>query len=357
MTPDRQPRAWLRGRSYALGPQLDTFLVCAASAVVVNRAILIVLGYPQIGSRSPGGIHISHSIYGGFAMMVTMCVAIAFLAPATRWFVAIVGGFGFGWYVDELGKYVSNAGYLFRPALALIYIVFIVMFLVFRAMASRAFSSDDAVVNALESLKAASLGSLDDRQRREALRRLERLGPDSAFAARIHEILADVPATPPRPPGRVRRARSVLRERYTEWTHRRSFTLVIDVFFVLLAVSSIAEVVGFTLEGPGFDKPSARIATVAASVAGVLVIVGIVRLRHSRLDAYHWFDRALLVRILVVNVFLFQQQQFAATLGLGIDLTIWAMLRSAMAVEEQRREREHDDAPAAHEAAPTSGTS
>ena len=61
---------WLRGRSYKLGPQLDTFLVCAATAVVLNRLVLIILGYPQIGSRKSDGIHISHSIYGGLMMLI-----------------------------------------------------------------------------------------------------------------------------------------------------------------------------------------------------------------------------------------------------------------------------------------------
>lgn len=339
MSEQRRPRAWFRGRSYALGTQLDTFLVCAASGVVVNRAILIVLGYPQIGSREPGGIHISHSIYGGFAMMVAATVAIAFLAPATRWFVAVVGGLGFGWYVDELGKYVSNAGYLFRPALSLIYIVFVLMFLVFSWMASRAYTPDDAVVNALDALKSASLGSLDDRQRREAIHRLERLGPhDSSFAGRLHALLADAPASPPRPPSRARRMRVALRERYTEWSHRSSFTVAINLFMILLAASALGEVIGFTLEGPGFQKPSARIAVTAAAVAGALVIVGMFQLRRDRLRAYRWFDRALLVRILVVQVFLFEQEQFAATIGLFVDLFVWAMVRSAMAIEEQRRE-------------------
>ncbi|MFM8303060.1 MAG: hypothetical protein ACKOA9_01990 [Actinomycetota bacterium] len=348
----RRPRAWFRGRSYTLGAQLDTFLVCAATGVVVNRAILIALGYPQIGSRKPGGIHISHSIYGGFAMMVAATVGIAFLAPATRWFVAIVGGLGFGWYVDELGKYVSNAGYLFRPALALIYVVFTLMFLTFNAMAARAFTPDDAVANALESLKSAALGNLDDRQRREAILRLERIGSDSPFAARVHALLADAPASPPRPPGRLRRMRTAIRGRYRAWTHRRSFTLSITIFFVVLAVSTVGEIVGLTVQGPGFHKPAARIAVGAAAVAGLFVLIGVVRLRHHRLSAYRWFDRALLVRILVVQVFLFQQQQFAATLGLAVDLFVWAMVRSAIAIEEQRLELVAEDAPGVQAATP-----
>jgi hypothetical protein len=349
----RQSRGWFRGRSYSLGAQLDTFLVCAASGVVINRAILIVLGYPQIGSRKPGGIHISHSIYGGFAMMIALTFAIAFLGPTTRWVVAIVGGFGFGWYVDELGKYVSNAGYLFRPALSLIYIVFVVMFLVFNWMASRAYTPDDAVVNALESLKLASLGTLDDRQRRDALRRLERLGPqDSVFATRVHELLADAPSSPPAPPSAMRRARTRIRARYTEWSHRRSFTVVIDIFFFVLAAATLGELIGIQLIGPGIHRPSGKIAVVAASVAGLMIVVGILTLRRDRLAAYRWFDRALLLRILVVQVFLFQEEQFAATLGLGVDLFVWAMLRSAMAIEEQRKEAALDaDADASRGAA------
>lgn len=349
MNEQRQSRGWFRGRSYSLGAQLDTFLVCAASGVVINRAILIVLGYPQIGSRKPGGIHISHSIYGGFAMMVALTFAIAFLGPSTRWVVAIIGGFGFGWYVDELGKYVSNAGYLFRPALSLIYIVFVGMFLVFNWMASRTFTPDDAVVNALEALESASLGNLDDRQRRDALLRLERLGPhDSTFAARVHELLADAPASPPHPVGRMGRARLLVRARYTAWSHRRSFTVVIDVFFFVLAAGTLAEILGIQLVGAGIHKPSGKIAVAAASVAGLLILVGILRLHRSRLSAYRWFDRALLLRILVVQVFLFQEQQFAATLGLAIDLFVWVMLRSAIAIEEQRRGADGADDAAGH---------
>jgi hypothetical protein len=67
-------------------------------------------------------------------------------------------------------------------------------------------------------------------------------------------------------------------------------------------------------------------------------VIGILMLRRNRLTAYRWFDRALLLRILVVQVFLFQEEQFAATVGLAVDLFVWAMLRSAMAIEEQRQE-------------------
>jgi len=332
-----QPRRhWLRGRSYALGPQLDTFLVCAATAVVLNRVVLIVLGYPQIGSREPGGIHISHSIYGGIMMLVAIVIAIAFLAPATRWWLAILGGLGFGWYVDELGKYVSNAGYLYRGALPLIYITFVVLFLVARSLAGRAYGPDDAVANALESLKLAAVGLLDDVRRREALERFDEVGPTGDFAAQVHQLLGNAPASPARPPGWWRRFQVRARAWYVAWSHRRSFEIVIEVFFFMLAASTLGGAIGVSVDGAGITKPSEKVATIAATIAGIFVVIGIVRLRRNRLAALRWFDRALLIWILVVQVYEFRQQQFAAVLGLAVDLFIWAMVRSAITIEEQR---------------------
>jgi hypothetical protein len=338
---------WLRGRSWKLGPQLDTFLVCAATAVVLNRTVLIILGYPQIGSRSPGGVHISHSIYGGIMMLIAIFAVISFLAPSTRWFVAVLGGLGFGWYVDELGKYVSNAGYLYLPALALIYVTFVILFLVARALARRSYGPDDAVANALESLKSAAVGALDDVQRREALRRFDAAAPEGELAADIRELLSNVPASPPRPPGLWRRLQVRIRARYVAWSHRRSFWVVLEVFFFLLAASTLGGAIGLSVDGPGITQPSERVATYASVVAGVLVVIGIVRMRRSRLEALRWFDRALLIWILIVQVYIFRQMQFAGVLGLAIDLFIWAMVRSAIAVEERRALLGDDDASTA----------
>jgi hypothetical protein len=333
LTNSRAGWGWYRGRNYLLGAQLDTFLVCAATGVVVNRLFLIITGYPQIGSREPGAIHISHSIYGGFAMMIAAAVALSFLHPNVRWFVAIVGGLGFGWYIDELGKYVSNAGYLYRPALAIIYVTFVLLFIAVRSIAGRGFGHDDAVANALESLKAAALGTLDDSQRRLAIARLDQSGPHTPFATRVRALLDDAPASPPRPPNAFKRAGARLEAGYIKWSHRRSFTIVIDVFFFVHAASSLGAVFGLTLDGPGITRPSERVAAIAGTIAGIMALIGIVRLRRSRLAAYRWFDRSMLVWILIVQVYMFQQEQFAAVVGLVVDLLIWVMLRTAIAIE------------------------
>lgn len=336
----------LRGRSYALGAQLDTFLVCAASGVIVNHAFLIVTGSPQIGSRNPGAVHISHSIYGGFAMMVAIVLTLAYLAPAVRWVLAVVGGVGFGWWVDELGKYVSNAGYLFEPALALIYVTFVVMYLAFRSLSIRELGPEDALVNALATAKAAALGSLQDPERREILARFDAAAPSGPFADRVRALLDDAPASPPLPPGRVRRARQRIRARYQAWTRTRSFVIVIDAVFVAIAAAILGGVLGLSLDGPGISACSERVASVGATVAGILTVSGVVRLLRSRLAADRWFERAVFVRILVVQVYLFAQEQFTAVVGLGVDLVLWVMLRSAIRVEEEAGQERAHRAPA-----------
>jgi hypothetical protein len=111
---------------------------------------------------------------------------------------------------------------------------------------------------------------------------------------------------------------------------------VIEVFFFLLAASTLGGAIGVSVDGPGITKPSERVVTFAAAVAGVLVLIGIARLRRNRLAALRWFDRALLIWILVVQVYMFKEMQLAAVLGLAVDLFIWAMVRSAISVEERR---------------------
>ena len=73
-------------------------------------------------------------------------------------------------------------------------------------------------------------------------------------------------------------------------------------------------------------------------MSAVLIIVGFVRWRRSRLAAYRWFQRALLVTIFVTEFFAFYQNQVAQVFGLFIVLLTYAALR-AMTRQEEARER------------------
>src|SRR4051794_25877894 len=118
-------------RSADLDRRLDIFLVCAVGSVLGNRVFLIITGYPQLGN---GTLHISHAIWGALMMAIAIVFALSFLAPNNRTFIAFIGGCGFGWFIDELGKFITrDVNYFFKPTIALIYMTFIAMYLAFRA--------------------------------------------------------------------------------------------------------------------------------------------------------------------------------------------------------------------------------
>src|SRR5437762_6665011 len=145
-------------RSADSGRCLDLFLVCAIASVLGNRVFLIITGYPQLGN---GTLHISHAIWGAVMMATAIVFALAFLPPGNRTFIAFIAGCGFGWFIDELGKFITrDVNYFFQPTIALIYIVFITMYLVFRGIQRRVLGPDEALLNGLEALKSAAIGGL-----------------------------------------------------------------------------------------------------------------------------------------------------------------------------------------------------
>jgi hypothetical protein len=302
--------------------------------VLGNRVFLIITGYPQLGN---GTLHISHAIWGALMMAIAIIVAIAFLPPFTRGFVAFLGGAGFGWFIDELGKFITRkVNYFFQPTIALIYITFVAMYLVFRSIQARAYGPEEAVLNGLEALKSASIGSLDDTRRRAAIALIQETGAEGAIPAQITAMLRNVPALPPRSPGPFARFGEAVRARYTRFTARPSFARVVSGFLVFLAVASIITAVKLAYDHSQIRGVAEWATVVSSLVSGLFYVIGAVRLRGSRLEAYIWFDRGLLVAILVTQVFQFQQEQLAGVVGLIITVGIWVMVRSAITAERER---------------------
>jgi hypothetical protein len=326
---------------------LDTFLVCGVAAVLGNRVFLIITGYPQLGN---GTLHISHAIWGALMMAVAVTVAVAFLPPNNRNLIAILGGAGFGWFIDELGKFITRqVNYFYQPTIALIYITFVVMYLVFRSIQGRPYGADEAVLNGLEALKSASLGRLDETRRRAAIALIDDTGATGAIPAHVVSLLRDVPALPPRRPTAFEQFGSRTRDRYRRWTTRRSFTRIVSGLLVLFAVASVLTVLALALEDSEISGVAEWASVVSGLVSGVFYVVGAMVLRRSPIDAYRWFDRGLLVSILVTQVFEFQKQQLAGVVGLVITIGIWAMVRSAIRAERERAtlEPEHQEGPVA----------
>ena len=71
-------------------------------------------------------------------------------------------------------------------------------------------------------------------------------------------------------------------------------------------------------------------------VSDACVLIGLARLPQSRLDAYRWFERGVLISVFFTQVILFRQDQLAAVGGLLWDLALLTVLRFLLHQEEAR---------------------
>src|SRR3989338_10777420 len=108
---------------------LEIFLVSAITAFLGIRFYLNLTGYPAIGG---GGFHIAHMLFGGIMMMLALVIMLTFLGRHAAILSAVLGGLGFGTFIDELGKFVTkDNNYFYQPAFSIIYIIFVLLYVVF----------------------------------------------------------------------------------------------------------------------------------------------------------------------------------------------------------------------------------
>ena len=88
------------------------------------------------------------------------------------------------------------------------------------------------------------------------------------------------------------------------------------------------------------DQSFVALSQVVGSVAASLMtVVGVALLTRSRLHAYRWFKRSVLVTIFFVQVFLFFENQLAALGGLVVNLIMLAGLNAMIGAEHIRADR------------------
>jgi hypothetical protein len=318
-------------RNVDAGSYLECFLVAAVAAVIGIRFYLELTGYPQIGGH---GLHIAHMLWGGLFMVAAIVLLLAFLGSRLQYAAAIVGGLGFGTFIDELGKFItSDNNYFFQPTIAMIYVIFVLLFLGFRMLERRrAYTPEERLANSIDLLRDALLDPLATDKRQRALRLLANSPAEGNVARALRTALQQIGPTAEARPSAMGGLQTRLTSLYQRvlawpWFHR-----IIVGGFLLQALISIGAVVSiivgdprFTILNPAMDTTDWGDAFGAALATG-LVLVGVARLRYSRLAAYYWFKRSILVSIFIVQIFAFYSEQLGAIVGLGVDLVLLAGL-------------------------------
>lgn len=326
------PRA---ARNIAIRTLLDTFFVCGIVTILIIRLQLWATNYPKLGG---GKLHIAHLLWGGLAMVTAIVVMLSFLGRAPRRVAAVIGGIGFGFFIDEIGKFVtSDNDYFFKPSAGMIYIAFILLFLVIRELGwHHRWTPQECLTNAMLILSEGSYRQLHEhecRLARELLLRCERTEP---LVAPLSTMLEQIQPLPAGRPGPLMRAGSRVRALYYQVAEDPWFATILVGVLVTIAVSTLVEVAldAHTIYAGRQPLHVISAAGMASSVlASGLILVGAATLRASRLAAYRWFDRALLVQIFFTQVFAFLEHQFAAVFGMLLYVALLLVLRTMMHAE------------------------
>lgn len=357
---------------------LENFFVAAVASVLTIRLNLHIAGYPKIAGAE---LHIAHVLFGGLLMLIALIFLLAFLNHTAKVLASVIGGIGFGVFIDELGKFVTRDNdYFYQPTIALIYVAFVLLYLLIRIVVSReGLSSAERFANAFEIAKQASITGLAPEERRLALEMLEEHTGDDIIAQNLRTILLQMsPASSRRSP-LLTRSKKLVSRFYKYAVTKWWFTSAIVGFFTFVSVTSLSTLLavvewswGLTLWFGGATLSlaalfwsrqtrvrylnilaSAAIVVVAIlliwailgslkqtplslidwaqfvfpGISGVIVVIGLLLIPLSRLRAYKMFRLSVLISIFFTQVLAFYEHQFLALVGLLTNAVILLALR------------------------------
>jgi hypothetical protein len=350
-------------RDFEAGHSLDLFLLAAVTAVLGIRFALEVTGYPSLGGTR---LHIAHMLWGGLLMMAAVVLALSYLGRRARRVAALVGGFGFGTFIDELGKFVTRDNdYFYQPTVALIYGTFVLLYLTIRSIhRERIATREEYLVNALREFEEVAVGDLSRDERDRAIHYLQESDPEDPLVDSLTRLLLRTDLVPAGPPNLLTRAKRTAFDFYRKVAALPGFTTAVVTFFVAQLVVKIAHVVALVFLvrtgrggflhvpliaplrwGQG-SQPLVDWAQLGSSLlSGVFVALGVVAIRRSRLVAFRMFQRSILVSIFLTQVFIFYREQWSALLGLGFNIAVFLGLRFMIERERESAWQERTTVP------------
>ena len=346
---------------------LDTFLACAVLTILIVRTELYLTNYPQVGGH---GLHIAHLLWGGLLMLIAQIILLAFVIPSARMVAAVLGGIGFGLFMDEVGKFVtSDNNYFFKPSAAIIYCVFIAIFVTVRQIdRGRVFTKREYLLNTIEMVKDVPMFRLGHERRARALAMLARADQADPLVPHLHRMLDDPRALHPRRPWPITRLLRRLRDGLLGAVERPGFQQLVIVLICIWVASLLAQIIAVTWFTNVYAHPQPVLrlgskitnvpidpgqrqflwwaVTISTVVAAAFAITGLVKLvRGQRERAFVLLERALLVSIFFTQVFAFVHTQFAAVLGLVIDLGLFFAVREVLTHDIEKRTLEESGLP------------
>lgn len=314
----------------------EAFVLIAIATILITRLYLELTGYPQVGG---GNLHIAHALWGGALMMLALLTGWLLLGAGARVVAVVMGGIGFGLFLDEVGKFVTKDNdYFYGPAAEIMYILVVLILVGARVM--RDFRPPTARENLASAAAIAADGvarGLAEHRRetgRALLGQAEAAGADPQAVDHVRALLASAPPAPDRLHRLQQWAPRLIPGffRSPRWVPVVGWLLVLGavsgLFFGLLGI-----VIGgyfytdddVTLQLDGASPASITLAVSAALTSAIAVPAMIAR-RRDAVWPLRWLRNAALL-FTFLNAFVdFATEGFAALINMSIGLFTLAVL-------------------------------
>lgn len=332
---------------------LDAFLVSSICSLLLVRFYLHLTGYPQIGNDT---LHIAHVLYGGLFMMAAIVINLAFLGSRSKWVSAVLGGIGFGVFIDELGKFITkDNNYFFQPTIGLIYAIFVILYLTFNFLTRKQkLHSREYQMNVLSKLEEAVAYDLSRAEKADIRNMLRASNQNSGITKALRAMVSTLSITEDTRPSIVRKYVHKIDRLYERFWKRRESNNIVKILFVIevliLTFASLATVFTNVDDVKGMFDGSLTYSQevligqfASAFVAGCFVMYGLYLLgSSSRLHAFEQFRRSTLINIFLTQFFVFVRLEFQALPGLLLSVVLLFGIDFVMRQERRLRATDED---------------
>ncbi len=315
----------------------ENFFVAAIVTIFIIRIFLQLTDYPQLGL---GDLHIAHILWGGLFMLTAIIILLSFLNKSAASIAAVLGGIGFGTFIDELGKVITKENdYFFQPTIAYIYITFVLLYLISRLIPRyRPISQKEYLVNAIELVKESAINDFDQEEEKRARDYLKNCPPNDPHVKAVKTLLANIDALPVAKPNALVLMRMLL----SKWYHDVAYSdLIFKVVIIVLGfqiIRTIAQTISILRIRP--ELSFGEWGQFSASLlAACFLLMGFLTFRLSRVGAYRFFRVAVLISLFLTDFFAFMDPSWFDIVSIIGNVFILQVINYAQTEEKRKKKR------------------
>lgn len=356
MNRTRQHRRGVVTRDATGSGSAEAFVLIAIATILITRLYLELTGYPQIGG---GNLHIAHALWGGALMMLALLTGWLLIGAGARVAAVVMGGVGFGLFLDEVGKFVTKDNdYFYGPAAEIMYILVVVILVGARVLRDfRPLTGREWLASAAVIAGDGVARGLADRRRELGLALLvqaEQAGAEPTEVGPVRALLVSAETTS----DRLHRLQQWVPRLIPGFFRSPRWVPVVGWLLVLSAISGLFfGLLGIALGGYFYEddditlrldgmNPASVILVVNAAVTSMIAVPAMIaRRRTDRLWPLRWLRNAALL-FTFLNAFVdFATEGFAALLSMSIGLFTLAVLTYQIDAAVRRTAGEASDSP------------